>query len=402
MTSFLGFAEIVLVLNISSTNLPYRDFTTGLDYTIKPHHCQTAICQDQEKSLDCVRKLLYPKYTVDYQRKGYHLAEPLLEILGLSTIFPTDDGIIRAVDDVSFSISRGQTLGLVGESGCGKSVTALSILQLVPPPGIIERGRILYYRNAGEELIDIAKLHPRGELMRSIRGNEIAIVFQEPMTSLNPVYTIGSQIAEAIILHRRVSRKEARQQAIEMLARVGIPGPRQRVDEYPHQLSGGMRQRAMIAMALCCHPSLLIADEPTTALDVTIQAQVLDLMRELQQEMGMAILMITHDLGVIADLSDEVVVMYAGRVVERGSLDAIFYEPLHPYTRGLLASIPVLGRRTKERLYSIPGTVPHPLALPKGCPFRPRCTERMRICLEMPELKDVGEGHLVRCWLYDR
>jgi oligopeptide/dipeptide ABC transporter ATP-binding protein len=237
--------------------------------------------------------------------------------------------------------------------------------------------------------------------MRSIRGNEIAMVFQEPMTSLNPVYTIGSQIAEAIILHRRVSRKEARQQAIEMLARVGIPGPQQRVDEYPHQLSGGMRQRAMIAMALCCHPSLLIADEPTTALDVTIQAQVLDLMRELQQEMGMAILMITHDLGVIADLSDEVVVMYAGRVVERGSLDEIFYEPLHPYTRGLLASIPVLGRRTKERLYSIPGTVPHPLALPKGCPFRPRCTERMRICLEMPELKDMGEGHLVRCWLYD-
>jgi oligopeptide/dipeptide ABC transporter ATP-binding protein len=207
---------------------------------------------------------------------------------------------------------------------------------------------------------------------------------------------------EAITLHQGVDKKEARKRAIEMLARVGIPGPQQRVDEYPHQLSGGMRQRAMIAMALCCHPALLIADEPTTALDVTIQAQVLDLMRGLQEEMGMAIMMITHDLGVIADMADEVVVMYAGRVVEKGSLDAIFYEPLHPYTRGLLASIPLLGKRTGGSLRSIPGTVPHPLVLPHGCSFRPRCPERMPACMEMPELKEVQEGHATRCWLYEK
>lgn len=344
--------------------------------------------------------------------KGSRLTTPLLEISRLSTIFPTDDGIVRAVNDVSFSISRGQTVGLVGESGCGKSITGLSILQLVPPPGIIEGGQIIFYRGRtpGSSLqsiashpiepIDIVKLPPRGKLMRSIRGGEIAMIFQEPMTSLNPVYTIGNQIAEAIVLHQRVSKKEARKQVIEMLAKVGIPDPHQRVDEYPHQLSGGMRQRAMIAMALCCNPALLIADEPTTALDVTIQAQVLDLMRQLQAEMGMAILIITHDLGVIADLADEVVVMYAGRVVEKGNLDQIFYEPLHPYTRGLLASIPVLGKRSKERLYSIAGTVPHPLALPKGCAFRPRCRDRLPDCMEMPELETIKAGHSVRCWLY--
>jgi peptide/nickel transport system ATP-binding protein len=340
-------------------------------------------------------------YCHNETKRGCYLAEPLLRISELSTIFPTDDGIIRAVSDVSFSISRGQTLGLVGESGCGKSVTGFSILQLVPSPGIIEHGQILYHRDGEKDPIDIAKLPRRGGLMRSIRGNEIAMIFQEPMTSLNPVYTIGNQIVEAIVLHQRVGKKEAREQAIKMLARVGIPGPRQRADEYPHQLSGGMRQRAMIAMALCCHPAMLIADEPTTALDVTIQAQVLDLMRELQQEMGMAILMITHDLGVIADLVDEVVVMYAGQVVEKGSLDAIFYEPLHPYTRGLLASIPALGKRSGERLRSIAGAVPHPLALPEGCTFRPRCMERTRACLEMPELKEVQAGHAVRCWQCD-
>ena len=328
------------------------------------------------------------------------MVNPLLEISGLSTVFPTDDGIVRAVNDVTLSISGGQTLGLVGESGCGKSVTGLSILQLVPSPGIIKQGQILYRRNGADDTVDITKLPPRGDEMRSIRGNEIAMIFQEPMTSLNPVYTIGNQIAESIILHQRLGKKKAREHAIEMLARVGIPGPRQRVDEYPHQLSGGMRQRVMIAMALCCNPVMLIADEPTTALDVTIQAQVLDLMRELQQEMGMAILMITHDLGVIADLADEVVVMYAGRVVEKGSLDAIFYESMHPYTRGLLASIPVLGKQSGERLRSIPGTVPHPLALPTGCMFRPRCKERTPACLEMPELKEEQPGHAVRCWLY--
>jgi oligopeptide/dipeptide ABC transporter ATP-binding protein len=345
------------------------------------------------------------------------LPEPLLEISRLSTIFPTDDGMVRAVNDVSFSIARGQTVGLVGESGCGKSITGLSILQLVPPPGVIEDGQIIFNRgripasslqsiasHPIDEIdeIDIVKLPPRGKLMRSIRGGEIAMIFQEPMTSLNPVYTIGNQIAEAIILHQRLSKKEAKRQAIEMLAKVGIPDPQQRADEYPHQLSGGMRQRAMIAMALCCNPALLIADEPTTALDVTIQAQVLDLMRQLQEEIGMAILIITHDLGVIADLADEVVVMYAGRVVEKGSLDQIFYEPLHPYTRGLLASIPVLGKRSKEHLYSIAGTVPHPLALPKGCAFRPRCKDRLPACLEMPELKGAKAGHEVRCWLYDK
>ncbi|HIE27048.1 TPA: ABC transporter ATP-binding protein [Candidatus Poribacteria bacterium] len=326
-------------------------------------------------------------------------SEILLEISELKTVFPTDDGIVRAVDGVTFSIPRGKTLGLVGESGCGKSITGLSIMQLVPPPGIIESGNILYYGNNAP--IDITALSPRSDLMREIRGNDIAMVFQEPMTSLNPVYTVGSQIAEAIILHQKVNKKEALNQAIEMIARVGIPAPHQRANEYPHQLSGGMRQRVMIAMALSCHPALLIADEPTTALDVTIQAQVLDLMRTLQQEMEMAILMISHNLGVIADMADEVIVMYAGRILEKGDVNAIFYDPLHPYTRGLLKSIPVLGKLGKERLNSIPGTVPHPLALPQGCSFRPRCSEQMRVCQEMPELKEVGNGHSVRCWLYE-
>ncbi|MDE0425472.1 MAG: ABC transporter ATP-binding protein [Candidatus Poribacteria bacterium] len=330
---------------------------------------------------------------------------PLLEISGLKTIFPTDDGIVNAVNDVSFSIARGQTVGVVGESGCGKSITGLSMLQLVPSPGRIEAGEILFHRNGGDDPLDIAQMSPKSELMRQIRGNEIAIIFQEPMTSLNPVYTVGNQIAEAVMLHEQVDKKTARERAIEMIARVGIPAPAQRVDEYPHQLSGGMRQRIMIAMALCCSPTLLIADEPTTALDVTIQAQVLGLMQELQAEMGMAIMLITHDLGVIADLADEVVVMYSGRVVERGTVDDIFYNPLHPYTQGLLKSIPVLGRTLQKTLPSIPGTVPHPLTLPKGCSFGPRCPERMPKCDEMPELTGVNgktenNGHAVRCWLH--
>ena len=288
---------------------------------------------------------------------------PLLDIAGLSTIFNTDDGAIRAVDDVSFSINRGQTLGIVGESGCGKSVTGLSILQL-QSPGHIEKGQIHYYKSNKDLPIDITQLAPKSEEMRSIRGNDIAMIFQEPMTSLNPVYTIGNQISEAVVLHQQVSKKEARSRSIEMLERVGIPAPHKRVDDYPHQFSGGMRQRAMIAMALSCNPSLLIADEPTTALDVTIQAQVLDLMRELQEELGMAIMMITHDLGVIAEITNEIVIMYAGRVVEKGNLDQIFYHPLHPYTRGLLASIPVLGTESRERLHSISGSVPRPSAMP--------------------------------------
>lgn len=328
--------------------------------------------------------------------------KPLLEISGLKTVFPTDDGIVNAVNDVSFDIARGQTVGVVGESGCGKSITGLSLLQLVPSPGRIEAGELLFHRNGDDTPLDIAQVSPRSELMRQIRGNEIAIIFQEPMTSLNPVYTVGNQIAESVILHEGVDKKTARERAIEMLARVGIPAPAQRVDEYPHQLSGGMRQRVMIAIALCCSPALLIADEPTTALDVTIQAQVLALMQELQDEMGMAIMLITHDLGVIAELADEVVVMYAGRVVEKGSVDDIFYNPLHPYTRGLLKSIPVLGETGQETLSSIAGTVPHPLALPVGCSFAPRCEERMAACEQMPELNIIDNAHAARCWLHEK
>jgi oligopeptide/dipeptide ABC transporter ATP-binding protein len=326
---------------------------------------------------------------------------PLIEVRDLCTQFATDDGVVTAVDSVSFAIPRGRTVGLVGESGCGKSITGLSLLQLVPPPGRITAGEVLFHRDGESAPVDLAGLPPRGDQIRAIRGNEIAMIFQEPMTSLNPVYTIGEQIAEAVRLHQGIGRPRARQRAIEMLDRVGIASPRQRVDEYPHQLSGGMRQRAMIAMALACQPSLLIADEPTTALDVTIQAQILDLLRELQQRMGMAILMISHDLGVIAELADEVVVMYAGRVVECGPVDDIFYQPLHPYTRGLLRSIPVLGSTRKERLSSIPGIVPSLLALPEGCPFRPRCVDRMPRCHETPVLLEVTPAHRVSCWLHD-
>jgi peptide/nickel transport system ATP-binding protein len=330
----------------------------------------------------------------------------LLEVRGLRTVFPLEEKVVSAVDGVSFTIPRGKTLGLVGESGCGKSMTGLSLLQLVPPPGRITAGEILYYRDGPRQPpVDIVRLPPHSDRMRSIRGNEIAMIFQEPMTSLNPVYTIGQQIAEAVVLHQKVGPREARERAIEMLAKVGIPAPRQRVDEYPHQLSGGLRQRAMIAMALSCRPALLIADEPTTALDVTIQAQILDLMRELQAELGTAILMISHDLGVIADLADEVVVMYAGRVVERAEVEGLFDDPLHPYTRGLLRSIPVLGQRSQRgehaaRLASIGGTVPSLSALPRGCAFRPRCSERTERCLEPPELVAAGPDHWARCWLH--
>jgi oligopeptide/dipeptide ABC transporter ATP-binding protein len=334
----------------------------------------------------------------------------LLEVSGLTTVFDTDDGLVKAVQDVSFSVKRGQTLGLVGESGCGKSVTGLSLMQLVPGHGRVESGSILFHRDNDAPPVDIARLSPHGDAIRAIRGNDIAMVFQEPMTSLNPVYTVGNQIAEAVILHQKVGKKEAHNRAVEMLAKVGIPNPSQRVFEYPHQLSGGMRQRVMIAMALCCRPALVIADEPTTALDVTIQAQVLDLMKQLQHEFGMAILIITHDMGVVADMADEVVVMYAGRIVEQGSPDEIFYNPMHPYTKGLLSSIPVLGQRSRERLNQIPGTVPHLLALPKGCSFRPRCASRGKKCTEGPALRPCtpadgnGKGvcpHRVSCWLYE-
>ncbi len=321
----------------------------------------------------------------------------LIELRDLKTYFYTEDGVVKAVDGVSFSIEKQKTLGVVGESGCGKSVTALSIMGLVPmPPGKIVSGSIIYHRD-GQEL-ELTKLDPKGKQYREIRGNEIAMIFQEPMTSLNPVYTIGNQIMEAIMLHQKVGRREARARAIEMLKAVGIPSPEQRVDEYPHQLSGGMRQRAMIAMALSCNPTLLIADEPTTALDVTIQAQILDLIRKLQKEFHMALMMITHNLGVIAEMADDVVIMYMGKVVEEAPVRDIYHDPLHPYTIGLMESIPALTRK-KERLKPIKGMVPDPYNLPKGCPFEPRCPEAMEICrAQMPELKEIKPAHKVACW----
>ncbi len=324
---------------------------------------------------------------------------PLIELRDLRTHFYTEDGVVKAVDGVNFAIEPQSTLGVVGESGCGKSVTALTIMGLVPmPPGKITSGEINFQRNG--TAMNLAKLDPKGKKYRSIRGKEMAMIFQEPMTSLNPVFTIGYQIMEAITLHQRVSKQEAKKKATEMLRRVGIPLPEQRVDEYPHQLSGGMRQRAMIAMALSCNPALLIADEPTTALDVTIQAQVLDLMRALQQEFNTAIMFITHSLGVVAELCEEVVVMYLGKVVEHALVRPLFHDPKHPYTQGLLKSIPSLAS-TKKRLDPITRVVPDPLDAPPGCPFNPRCPHRMEVCQqEMPPLNEVGSQHTAACWLY--
>jgi len=329
-----------------------------------------------------------------------NLAVPLIEVKDLKTYFYTEDGVGRAVDGVNFVIEPEKTLGVVGESGCGKSVTALSIMGLIPsPPGKIEAGQILYRRKGTN--IDLTKLDPRGPVMRSIRGREIAMIFQEPMTALNPVFTIGNQIMEAIILHQRLSRKEARQRAIDTLHAVGIPSPEHRIEDYPHQLSGGMRQRAMIAMALCCGPSLLIADEPTTALDVTIQAQVLDLMGDLRMRYKMAILFITHDLGVIAAMADNVIVMNLGKIVESANVHDIFHDPKHPYTRGLMNSIPALAAMRKERLIPIKGVVPDTFEVPRGCGFEPRCPQTIEICKEQtPPLKEVTLGHLTACWLY--
>lgn len=328
------------------------------------------------------------------------MADELIELKGLKTYFYTEDGVVRAVDGVSFTIQRQKTLGVVGESGCGKSVTALSIMGIVPmPPGKILDGQIIYHRNG--QAIDLTKLDPKGRQYRSIRGKEIAMIFQEPMTSLNPVYTIGNQIMEAIILHQKVGKREARERAISMLKEVGIPNPEQRVDEYPHQLSGGMRQRAMIAMALSCNPHLLIADEPTTALDVTIQAQILELIKELQKDHRMSLMIITHNLGVIAEMSDDVAVMYMGKVVEYSTVQKVFHDPKHPYTQGLMESIPALTRK-KERLKPIKGMVPDPYNLPKGCPFEPRCPHAMAICKEkVPPLKEVAQGHNAACYLYE-
>jgi len=325
---------------------------------------------------------------------------PLLEVRNLKIYFDTEDGVVRAVDGVTFTIDPERTLGVVGESGCGKSVTAKAILGLVKsPPGRIESGEILFHRDGS--IIDLVKLNPKGEEMRRIRGNEIAMIFQEPMTSLNPVYTIGNQIMEAIILHQRLSKKEAKKKAIEVLASVGIPSPEQRVDEYPHQLSGGMRQRAMIAMALSCHPSLLIADEPTTALDVTIQAQVQDLMNDLRTEFKAAIMFITHDLGVIAHMADDVIIMYLGRIVESAPVGKLFDNPKHPYTIGLLNSIPSFTVSRKKRLVPIEGIVPDSVGAPRGCGFEPRCPQAKEICKsQIPELKAITTEHLAACWLY--
>ena len=325
---------------------------------------------------------------------------PLLEVRNLKIYFDTEEGVVRAVDGVTFSIGPERTLGVVGESGCGKSVTAKAIMGLVKsPPGRIESGEILFNRDG--RTIDLAKLNPKGEEMRRIRGNEIAMIFQEPMTSLNPVYTIGNQIMEAIILHQHLSKKEAKQKAIEVLASVGIPSPEQRVEEYPHQLSGGMRQRAMIAMALSCHPSLLIADEPTTALDVTIQAQVQDLMNDLRTKFKTAIMFITHDLGVIAHMADDVIIMYLGRIVESAPVDELFDNPKHPYTIGLLNSIPSFTVSRAKRLVPIEGVVPDPVGAPRGCGFEPRCPQAKEICKEqIPELKAITLQHLAACWLY--
>ena len=317
----------------------------------------------------------------------------LLEVTDLRTYFETESGVARAVDGVSFSVERGEVLGIVGESGSGKSVTSLSLMRLVPqPPGRIQPGSSVRFR--GEELLELSEAK-----MRGIRGNDMAMIFQEPMTSLNPVYPVGDQIVEALRHHRAISKREARERAVELLRLVGIADPEARASAYPHQLSGGMRQRVMIAMAISCEPELLIADEPTTALDVTIQAQILELLAELRDRLGMGLILITHDLGVVAEVCDRVVVMYAGQVMEQGSVRDIFQNPRHPYTEGLLKAIPRLGQSV-ERLAMIPGTVPSPTDWPLSCRFHPRCPYGWDLCVEkMPPLFDAGRGRASRCWL---
>lgn len=344
------------------------------------------------------------------------MADPntLVEIKDLHTSFFLAEGVVRAVDGVDLTLQRGRTLGIVGESGCGKSITSLSLLRLVSPPGRIVSGEMLYYKQVSKstggetlDVINIANLDPKGKEIRDIRGNHISMVFQEPMTAMIPVRTIGQQITESIILHQHVSKQEARNIAIDMLGRVKMSRPKQVIDDYPFQLSGGMRQRAVIAMALSCRPSLLIADEPTTALDVTTEAQILELMRTLQHDFGMAIMYITHNLGVIAEMADEVAVMYMGKVVEQTDVKSIFFNPLHPYTRGLLASIPQLNDTIthtdrSRRLQTIKGMVPDPYNRLKGCPFHPRCQHVIPGLCDKEEPKNItaAPGHVVRCHLY--
>jgi len=321
------------------------------------------------------------------------MAERLLEVKGLNVRFATEDGLVRAVDGVDFELDRGKVFGIVGESGSGKSVTAMTILGLTRDRNTRFEGEVVY---KGQNLLAM----PESRL-RDVRGNEIAMIFQDPMTSLNPVYKVGDQIIEAIVTHEDISKRMARQRAVELLRQVGIPNPQQRVDDYPHQFSGGMRQRAMIAMALSCNPDILIADEPTTALDVTIQAQILELIDKLKDDFDSAVILITHDLGVVAEVADEIVVMYAGRIVERGSKRDIFYDPQHPYTWGLLGSIPRLDRPKPKKLHSISGMPPSLINLPQGCKFRPRCPHAFDKCHEEPKLENRVEErqHLDRCWL---
>ena len=331
--------------------------------------------------------------------------QPVLSVRNLKTNFFTDEGVVRAVDGATFDVHLGQTLGIVGESGCGKSVTALSILRIVPRPGRIVEGEILLRQdvdNGQSQEVALTSLGENSREMRSIRGAEIALVFQEPMTSLSPVHTIGNQIIGAARLHRQLSKQEAREMVVELLGLVGIPRAETAVDSYPMQLSGGMRQRALIALALSCDPRILIADEPTTALDVTTQAQILDLLRSLQEQKGLAIMLITHNMGVIAEMADQVVVMYLGRVVEEGPVEVVFGESKHPYTQSLLRSIPSIHSTPKVQLPTITGTIPHPYNRPAGCPFHPRCPDVIPgVCdKHEPELHSIGDEHLVSCFLY--
>ena len=336
------------------------------------------------------------------EKRTNSTSQPILEINNLKTYFFLEDSILRALDGVNLSLARKSTLGLVGESGCGKSVMAMSIMRLIQsPPGKIVDGEINLRRENTGEVVDIAKLDPLGPVMRDIRGGEIAIVFQEPMMSLNPLYTIGDQIAEVVQVHQQIGRKAALDRAHEMLAKVQISAPKQRLHEYPHQLSGGMRQRVMIALALSCNPSILIADEPTTALDVTVQSQILDLMNELQDDFDASIIIITHNLGVVSQMAKHVAVMYLGKIVEFAETRELFHNPLHPYTVGLLNSVPVLGRKEKS-LVPIKGMVPTPTEVIPGCAFAPRCPHAMKICHEQqPPLRDVHPDHQTACWLYE-
>jgi len=337
------------------------------------------------------------------QAKVHLATDTILKIDNLHTYFFTDLGVSRALNGVSFNVSTGKVLGVVGESGCGKSVTALSIMQLVPHPGRTVKGKIyLSADHSGRDAVEITALGRNSPEMRALRGGKIGMIFQEPMTSLNPSYTVGNQIMEAVLIHQHVTNRDAEDRAVKMLDRVGMPNPASVIKRYPHELSGGMRQRAMVAMALSCSPAVLIADEPTTALDVTTEAQILDLMRELQADLGMTTILITHNLGVVAQMCDNVVVMYLGRIVEQSPVDAVFYNPQHPYTKALLHSIPHVGSRTKARLEPIRGVVPDPYAEIVGCPFRPRCDfARPGQCdVRVPSLTTVEQDHAVRCFLF--